>query len=244
MSVRPFRRQRCAFVIPVYNHHQRVASVVRSAMQMGVPVIVVDDGSTDASYAAVRDIPGIILARHRTNCGKGEALLTGMKMAEKLAEWAISIDADGQHDAEDARGLIETIPDGKRPIVVGRRLDMAGKDVPWTSRFGRGFSNFWVRCAGGPRISDSQCGFRVYPLPETLALPVKCRRFQFEIEVLVKAAWVNLPVLEAPVHVSYTPGTPRISHFRPFIDFCRNFGAFSRLIFQRIVIPAAIRKKV
>lgn len=233
---------RCAFVIPVYNHRQRVASVVRQAVQMGFPVIVVDDGSTDGSYDAVKDIAGITLVRHRNNCGKGKALLTGMKAAEKLADWAISIDADGQHEPEDARCLLEAIPVGKRPIVVGYRMGMVADDVPWTSRFGRGFSNFWVRCADGPRISDSQCGFRIYPLAETLALPVKCRRFQFEIEVLVKAVWNNLTVLEAPVRVSYTPGTARISHFRPFVDFCRNFGAFSRLIFQRIVVPATIRK--
>jgi len=217
--------------------------VVRNAAETGLPVIVVDDGSTDGSYEAVQPIPGVLLTRHETNMGKGQALITGMKMALELADWAITVDADGQHQPEDAAGVAARIPNGERPIVVGRRMNMGGDDVPWTSRFGRHFSNFWVRCAGGPPVSDSQCGFRIYPLAETLSLPVKCRRFQFEIEVLVKAAWNGLPVREAPVKVSYSPGTPRISHFRPFVDFWRNFGAFSRLIFQRIVLPSAMRRK-
>jgi hypothetical protein len=111
---------------------------------------------------------------------------------------------------------------------------MVGRDVPWTSRFGRKFSNFWVRCAGGPALSDTQSGMRIYPLPEAARLEVRARRFQFEVEILVKAGWAGIPVVEAPVGVSYRPGMERISHFRPFVDFCRNSAAFSRLICQRI----------
>ena len=78
-------------------------------------------------------------------------------------------------------------------------------------------------------------GMRVYPLPETLALGVRARRFQFEVEILVRARWEGIPVLEAPVWVSYAPGSKRISHFRPFVDFCRNSETFTRLIFLRII---------
>jgi hypothetical protein len=107
--------------------------------------------------------------------------------------------------------------------------------VPWTSRFGREFSNFWVRMSGGPSVADSQSGFRAYPLPECLHLDVRARRFQFEVEILVKASWSRLPVVEVPVRVSYTPGSHRISHFHPFYDFLRNTGLFSRLITYRIL---------
>lgn len=92
-------------------------------------------------------------------------------------------------------------------------------------------------------MNDSQSGFRIYPLPETLHLDVVARRFQFEIEVLVKARWHGIPVYEAPVSVNYRPGVKRISHFRPFTDFVRNTGAFSRLIFQKVVFPNSIRLK-
>ena len=91
-------------------------------------------------------------------------------------------------------------------------------------------------------MADSQSGFRIYPLPESLNLKVTSRRFQFEVEILVKAGWEKLPVIEVPVSVSYAPGKERISHFRPFIDFLRNTFTFTRLITQRILLYSCVRK--
>jgi glycosyltransferase involved in cell wall biosynthesis len=228
-------RHRAAVVIPVYNHEQMVAEVVQRALKLGLPVIVVDDGSTDATYDRIKRIEGIRILRHRSNRGKGAALLTGFAVAAKLADWAITLDADGQHHPEDAQRLIDAIPETERPIIVGKRAGMLGADVPWTSRFGREFSNFWVRMSGGPAVADSQSGFRAYPLPECLHLGVSARRFQFEVEILVKATWRQMPVTEVPVRVSYRPGTRRISHFHPCFDFLRNMGLFTRLITSRIL---------
>jgi glycosyltransferase involved in cell wall biosynthesis len=163
--------------------------------------------------------------------------MTGFAEASAVADWAITIDADGQHYPEDARKLIKAIPQKKRPIVVGARENMVGEHVPWTSSFGRKFSNFWVRTSGGPAISDSQSGFRIYPLPEALNLGTKARRFQFEVEILVQATRDGIPVIEAPVRVNYNPNGERISHFRPFVDFLRNSSTFTRLIFTRIFPP-------
>jgi hypothetical protein len=91
-----------------------------------------------------------------------------------------------------------------------------------------------VRTSGGPVISDSQSGFRIYPLPEALNLKIKARRFQFEVEILVQARRKGIPVMESPVRVNYNPNGARISHFRPFVDFLRNSSTFTRLIFRRI----------
>ena len=228
-------KHRAAVVIPVYNHEQRVAEVVQRSLKLGFPVIVVDDGSTDGTYDQIKRIEGIRLLRHRSNRGKGAALLTGFAAAVERSDWAITLDADGQHNPEDAQTLIDAIPANARPIIIGKREGMFGADVPWTSRLGREFSNFWVRMSGGPVVADSQSGFRAYPLPECLHLDVVARRFQFEVEVLVKARWSHMPVIEAPVRVSYTPGSRRISHFHPFFDFLRNTGLFSRLITHRIL---------
>ncbi len=224
-----------AVVIPVFNHGATVAAVARDALTLGFPVIVVDDGSTDGTAAALRSVSGIQCLRHRRNRGKGAALLTGMTAAAKIALWAVAIDADGQHAAGDAETLIRAIPEGSRPIVVGRRRDMNADRVPWTSRFGREFSNFWVRAAGGPPIADTQSGFRIYPLPETLDLRVRARRYQYEIEVLVAARNAGIPILETPIGVHYGEGGERISHFRPAVDFFRNTATFSRLITPRVL---------
>ncbi len=224
---------RFAILIPAYNHAAGVGPVIERARALGLPIWVVDDGSTDGTAAVLAGIGGIDLIRHERNLGKGAALLTGFAALAGTADWAVTLDADGQHDPADCPGLIAAIPAGVRPIVIGRREGMVGADVPWTSRFGRGFSNFWVRCAGGPSLADTQSGMRIYPLPEAAGLGVRARRFQFEVEVLVRARWAGIPVVEAPVGVSYRPGMRRISHFRPFVDFCRNSATFTRLIWLR-----------
>ena len=226
---------RFAIVIPVYNHAEGIVSVIERARALSLPIWVIDDGSTDGTAECLQRVSGITVLRHEKNLGKGAAILTGFSALRGTADWVVTLDADGQHDPQDVPGLIRAIPQGLRPIVVGRREGMSEVDVPWTSRFGRIFSNFWVRAAGGPVLSDTQSGMRVYPLPESLQLDVRARRFQFEVEILVRARWRGIPVREAPVGVSYAPRNGRVSHFRPFVDFCRNTATFSRLIFLRII---------
>lgn len=232
---------RFVFIIPAFNHGQSLFPVVKKTLQIGLPVIVVDDGSTDAGSDRIRSLKGVRLLHHSRNLGKGAAILTGMTAASSSADWAITLDADGQHHPADAIELMRAIPTHERPIVVGARKTMDGGNVPWTSRFGRRFSNFWVRVSGGPCLQDTQSGFRIYPLPETLELKVSARRYQFEVEVLVKAGWKKMAVIEAPVRVAYAPPGKRISHFRPVVDFIRNSRTFARLIIQRLFLPARFR---
>jgi len=236
-------RSEFAIVIPVYNHGLRVREVIQKALKLNMPVFVVDDGSMDDTFDRIKNIKDIHILRHNVNMGKGAALMTGFAEAAKIADWAITLDADGQHDPSDAISMIRSIQSEKRSIVVGVRTGMMGPDVPWTSLFGRKFSNFWVRVSGGPQVTDSQSGFRIYPLPETLQLKVVARRFQFEVEILVKAGWKRMPVCEIPISVNYQQRGERISHFRPFVDFARNSFTFTRLIFQRFLIPPTFRKK-
>jgi len=226
---------RAAVIIPVFNHSRTVIPVVRKALALGFPVFVVNDGSTQTLPPFPDDLSAVRHLEHRSNRGKGAALETGMRAAADLADWAITLDADGQHNPQDALSLLAAIPAGQRPLVVGCRHGMQA--APWTSRSGREFSNFWVRVSGGPRLTDSQSGFRVYPLPEILDLGVHARRYQYEIEVLVKARQAGLPVREAPVGVVYRADIPRVSHFHPFLDFLRNTGTFSRLITRRVFTP-------
>jgi glycosyltransferase involved in cell wall biosynthesis len=237
------KKGRFAIIIPVYNHAQSIENVIKKSLMLDMPVFVVNDGSTDSIFETIINFNSIYPLHHNENRGKGAAITTGFVEAAKVADWAITIDADGQHNPEDSLKMIQAIPESERPIVLGMREGMMGKDVPWTSRFGRKFSNFWVLLSGGPKINDSQCGFRIYPLPEVLDLKVIAKRFQFEVEILVKAGWKKISVIEAPISVSYAPRAERISHFRPFIDFLRNFGTFARLIIQRMMIPSFIRKR-
>jgi glycosyltransferase involved in cell wall biosynthesis len=236
-----------AFVIPVYNHVRNVRQVVLAAVESGTPVVVVDDGSTDGSGDAVEGLPGATLVRHKRNLGKGAAIVSGLaKLAALPVRYAVTVDADGQHRPDDARGLLAALlTDGEASprvgLVLGARVGMQGQAVPWSSRLGRGFSGFWVWASGGPALSDSQSGFRVYPVAETLALPTRARRFEFEVEVLVQARRAGIPILEAPISVTYQPPGGRVSHFRPWRDFGRNAATFTRLMATRFV-PARRRK--
>jgi glycosyltransferase involved in cell wall biosynthesis len=236
-------KDRVAVVIPVYNHEGKVAQVVREALKLHLPLFIIDDGSTDSTYDRIKDISPVTIIRHGTNMGKGAAILTGFAAAAPLADWVITMDADGQHHPEDAWNLIRAVPSGQRPIVVGHREGMNHRHVHWTSRFGRAFSNFWVRASGGPDIRDTQSGFRLYPLPEAMHLGVRTQHFQFEVEILVRAKWHGITVLEMPVGVTYEAEDERVSHYRGFVDFCRNTGTFGRLILMRLfVLPFRQRK--
>jgi len=228
-----------AIVIPVYNHGTRISELVHAVSALGHTLFVVDDGSTDSTpeILAALNIQNFTVIRHPENRGKGAALLSGFQAAEKEYSWAVSIDADGQHKPEDIDKLLLARQEGQRAIIIGNRRGMEKTHVPWTSKFGRKFSNFWVWVSGGPLVGDSQSGFRLYPLPETLSLDVKSRRFQYEVEVLVKAHGQKIPIVETPVQVVYQRGAERISHFRPWRDFLRNSATFSRLIFHRIFSP-------
>ena len=229
------KHDRFAIVIPVYNHGQTVARVAQKALKWRLPVIVVDDGSTDDTPIKIQSAQGIDLIRHPYNKGKGAALITGMAAAAKIADWAICLDADGQHDPEEIAAFIKAARIEPRGIVIGKRRGM--ETAPWTSRFGRKFSNFWVWASGGPFLSDSQSGYRMYPLPETLNLTTQARRYQYEVEILARANWQGIPAREVFIHAAYEMDVPRISHFQPWTDFWRNAATFSRLIFRRIFTP-------
>jgi glycosyltransferase involved in cell wall biosynthesis len=182
----------------------------------------------------------VTVLRHKENQGKGASLHTGFAAALGEADWAITIDADGQHNPEDIPSLIQAVPEGQRPLVIGKRVGEG--NVPWTSRWGRRFSNFWVWASCGRWLSDSQSGFRVYPLPETIHLGTRARRYQFEVEVLVLAVWRKIPIIEVPVNALYGPVEERVSHFRPWLDFWRNTRTFARLIATRLLTPSRRRK--
>jgi glycosyltransferase involved in cell wall biosynthesis len=233
--------ERFAFVIPVFDHPGSLPAVVAGARAYGLPVIVVDDGSNAETRAVLDRLEGVRLLRHATNQGKGAALMRGLAEAARLADWAVCLDADGQHDPADAAGLMQAARRGPRRILVGRRRGMHGPHTPWTSRFGRKFSNFWVWASGGPPLQDTQSGYRIYPLPEVLTLGSRARRFQWEVEIVVLARWKGLPVEEQEVGVVYAPRGQRISHFRPWTDFWRNARCFMRLILTRLFVPRARR---
>ncbi len=205
MTLRP-----CA-LIPTSDNPATVAEVVRGA-QRHLPVIVIDDGSGPEAASILRALPGVRLVRHGENRGKGAALRTGFEVARALGySHAISLDADGQHFPDDLPALVRASLEDPSALVLGVR-DLAAAGAGWGSRIGCRLSNAWLPWAGGPVLPDTQTGFRVYPLGRIADLELQCERYDFEVEVLARAAWAGLPLRSHPIRVRYFPRAERVSH--------------------------------
>ncbi len=222
-------------VIPVYNNGATVREIGLGCLRELPDVVVVDDGSTDADVAALFTGSGVTVLRHETNQGKGRAILTGLRYAgERGADFMITVDADGQHHPADIRKFLPVLAAHPAAIVIGAR-DMEVPNVPGSSRFGMKFSDFWVRLETGLSVRDTQSGFRAYPVKYLLQLECVSNNYDFEIEMLVRAAWAGLEVKSVDIGVTYPEKGKRISHFRPFMDNLRLSYRHMLLVMRRLV---------
>ncbi|MBI5017248.1 MAG: DUF2062 domain-containing protein [Deltaproteobacteria bacterium] len=231
---------RVLVAIPVYNHAATLRSVAERARAVHPDVLVVDDGSTDGGAETLGDLD-VRLVRHAENRGKGEAILTAAREARRLGmTHVVTLDADGQHDPADLPRLFAAVREVPDAIVVGVR-GFEGAGVPAGSRFGRSFSNFWLRVQTGRRAGDTQSGYRAYPVAVLTALRLRERRYSFEVEVLVRAVWAGVDLRDVDVAVYYPPGKSRVSHFRLFLDNLRLTALNTRLT-VRSMVPWPHRK--
>lgn len=208
-------------IIPTYNNAATLATVIKDVAQYSRHIIVVNDGSTDNTAAVVAGFPEIQLISYSPNKGKGLALRTAFRYAiEKGYQYAITIDSDGQHFAKDLPAFIQKLREEGHAVIIGAR-NMGQASVPGGSSFGNKFSNFWFKVETGITSPDTQSGYRLYPLGPMKKMRFLTRKYEFEIEVLVRLAWKGIPVISVPVTVYYAPKGERISHFRPYKDFFR-----------------------
>jgi len=228
-------RQKIWCVIPVYNNGTTVKSVALKCREQLDHVLVVDDGSTDVDIPALFADTGIEVLCHETNRGKGAALLSALsEVWKKGAQWMICVDADGQHHPEDIPAFFPLMEQSPSSLIIGAR-DFSTANVPGGSRFGRQFSNFWIKLECGISISDSQSGFRAYPVDYLTQMKFRGDRFDFEVEVLTKAVWYGLSLREVPVQVTYAPKGERISHFHQWKDNARLTHCHGMLISRRLL---------
>lgn len=208
-------------LIPTYNNAQTLERVIADALAYTDQVIVVNDGSTDDTPAILEKFPGLRKVSYGKNRGKGYALRTGFAFAVAEGfEYAITMDSDGQHFAADLPSFLNSLNENPDSIIVGAR-NMDQSTVPGKSSFGNKFSNFWFWVTTGIRMDDTQSGYRWYPVRTMRNINFFTRKFEFEIEVLVRSSWNGIPVKSIPVNVFYPEKGKRITHFRPFIDVTR-----------------------
>jgi glycosyltransferase involved in cell wall biosynthesis len=216
-----FEELRICVIIPTYNNAPELGGVISETALFTDQIIVVNDGSTDETEAILRSFPFIKLISYTKNIGKGWAIRKGFRLARELGyEFAITIDSDGQHSAKDLPAFVQKIELTPEAIIIGAR-NMDQLSVPKKSSFGHRFSNFWFHVETGIKAPDTQSGFRSYPLAPLKRIHFFTRKYEFEIEVLVRAAWKKIKIESIPISVYYAPKEERISHFRPFLDFTR-----------------------
>ncbi|MDL2059757.1 glycosyltransferase [Mesosutterella sp. AGMB02718] len=228
---------RPAVVIPCYNHGATLGRVLDAVSRLGLPCLVVDDGSDGGNRRlideAVSSRPFCSLERRTENGGKGAAVMQGVEaLAARGFTHALQVDADLQHNLADAPLLLERAR--RRPEALISGLPVYDESAPLGRRIGRTVTQFWVRLETlSADIRDSMCGFRVYPVGPFMRVIRAGRpggRMDFDIEILVRLHWAGVPMEFVPTRVVYPEGG--VSHFDYLRDNLRISAMHTKLMLE------------
>lgn len=223
-------------VIPVYNNAKTIETVAVDCLNYIDNVLVIDDGSTDANLHKLLESTGVKVIRHDVNMGKGKAILTALDFLSKIdADYMITIDGDGQHYPKDIVKFLAEIENRDHTIFIGCR-DFSTDNVPSSSKFGRKFSNMWFYIETGKKCSDTQSGYRAYPIKYLKELKLSGDYYDFESEVITRAVWAGLKIKDINIDVHYPPAEERVSSFNPLKDNVRISMMHCRLV-ARLLLP-------
>ncbi len=192
-------------VLPAYNEEKIIQDTLREIQSVGYKnIIVVDDGSHDQTYERAKEIPGIVVLRHKLNRGKGAATKTGIEAAKLLdAGIIVTMDSDGQHNPQDIARLIEPIEKNHCDVVLGTRLQNP-KGMPWYKICANHIGNALTWYFYGLWVSDSQSGFRAYSRHASELINTKTDRYEYDSEVIREVYIYKLKYKEVPIEVRYT----------------------------------------
>jgi len=228
----------CA-LIPTYNHHHALKEMIVSLKRAGLEIFIVDDGSEEETWMALDELskndPLVHLLRLPINKGKGAAVQAGLHWVDEAGySHAFQIDADGQHSLENIQNFLDLSKRNSQILLSGHPIYDAS--MPLARRFGRWFTHVWVWIETlSFRITDSMCGFRIYPIQKTLSILEKITigsRMDFDTELLVRLFWQGTPVVMSPVKVTYPEGN--LSNFDILWDNWRITKMHTRLVFSMV----------
>lgn len=208
-------------LIPSFNPGRLVFDTLTSARAQWAPVWVVVDGSTDGTGEELERMatadPRLRVIRLPRNCGKGAAVLHGLRAAKQLGfTHALTLDSDGQHPADRIPAFMAASMAAPAAMILGDPVFDAS--APSVRVKGRRISNWWTNVetlwAG---IHDSLFGFRVYPIDALIRVmrrQIWMRRFDFDVEAAVRLSWIGVPAINMPAAVRYfRPEEGGVSHF-------------------------------
>jgi glycosyltransferase involved in cell wall biosynthesis len=198
-------------LVPAYNETRYIADVVTAARKY-VPVVVIDDGSSDGT-GSVAAMAGAKVLAHAVNQGKGKALNTGFDYAVKRGvDAALTLDADGQHDPDEIPLFIEAFCAGKGDIIIGQRTF---SQMPAKNQFGNRVGTWLLSKAMGQPVPDNQSGYRLLSWDVMNSIRPSSTRFEAEVEILLRAQLAGFRVAWVPIKTIYNE---KASHFRPVRD--------------------------
>lgn len=218
MRTAPLTENKICCLIPAYNEAGKISSVIKGAREHINDIIVVDDGSGDAT-AELAEGAGAYVLRHNKNLGKGMALRTGFIHAQKMDYHAvITLDADGQHDPVEIQSFLDAYQNNAGDIIIGSRLwDRAA--IPLYRYIPNQIGIFCISRAAGCRIEDTQSGFRLYKKEVLEKINLETTGFETETEILIKAGKKGFRIQSLPVAAIYQ--SDYTTNFRPVRDFYR-----------------------
>lgn len=231
-------------IVPTYNNDKTLKLVIEGIKEYTNNIIVINDGSTDNTSMILDLIDGIEVISYPKNKGKGYALKQGLLRAKQHEfRYAITIDSDGQHYPSDIVSFVKEIEENPDTLIVGAR-NLQADNMPGKNTFANKFSNFWFRIETGIKLSDTQSGYRLYPLHLIGNMKYYPTKYEFELAILMFSAWKDIPVKNIPINVYYPED--RVSHFRPLRDFTRISILNTILVLVNIlwIIPSKFIKKL
>jgi glycosyltransferase involved in cell wall biosynthesis len=238
----------CA-IVPVYDHEHAIGGVVERLLKVGLPVLLVDDGSHEECARVLDELARherVTLIRLAENSGKGIAVCKGLLAAHAAGyTHGIQVDADGQHAIEDAPRFVEEAHRLPRHLICGRPIFDAS--IPNARFYGRYLTHVlvWVETLS-LEIRDSMCGFRLYPLAQVAALIGSKHigaRMDFDTEMIVRWYWEGYRTSWLPTRVTYP--LDGVSHFRMFLDNARMVGLHLRLLAGMLIrVPWLLRHRL
>lgn len=206
-------------IIPALNAERTVARVVADSRLYIEPVLVIDDGSSDATGDVARAVGATVL-RHEVNRGKGGALKTGFAWAlENGFDAVITLDADGQHLPTEIPKLIASREETDADLIIGGRSHLFAHMLA-RRRMANRFSAWCIAKASGARVTDSQSGYRLYSASLLRAIRLRTDGFDLESEVIVRAGRRGFRIVTIPIELGFVDGIST-SHYKPLKDTLR-----------------------
>ncbi len=214
-------------VVPAYNEEATLGPVVRDLKRGWPRVVVIDDGSLDATAEAAAEAGAEVL-RHAVNRGQGAALQTGFSYSLAAgAEIVVTFDADGQHPTDELERLVEPVASGRVEVALGSRFLDTRSDVPAARRLLLKAAVLFTRVVSGLRITDTHNGLRALSRAAVERLELRADRMAHASEILDQIAALDLAYAEVPVRVRYTrhsraKGQRGLDAVRVLVDYLLN----------------------